>query len=435
VGVVRKGLLLLATVLAVTAATLSSPAVAADGDGLSPRGNILITSNTQFDPEHGIVGGSGTASNPYVISGWDVSRVEIKDTSKHVLISNNQIDRLVLDWIGPGVHVLNNKIGDLRVNQNVKRTGEMTSGVIANNTFEVVGQLRHWDGVFEHNQVGNPSSCADIPFFSCRAVNFDGFNGSRFRNNNIYGYVEVRLHGHHHSSSFSDHSHYHGTHHEDMVDHTKRYHQVWVTNNTIHSGDYYGLLYTDSNHAGNDRTATSETNPDLNKPHVHTTKVNLTGNKVYGAGIQVNIFNADDERHLGTKTGSMKIKNNKVFVQQADFEADDTFSSKDGIAISQANDVNLSIVGNTVDGSYGETDVTTDIQKRFDYGSGIYLWDLNQAKVKILDNTVIDRTYGVHASSMSDSVKWWIAGLRTSGVEDDVYYDNSVKNEPERRRS
>jgi hypothetical protein len=220
-----------------------------------------------------------------------------------------------------------------------------------------------------------------------------------------------------------------------MVDHTKRYHQVWVTNNTIHSGDYYGLLYTDSNHAGNDRTATSETNPDLNKPHVHTTKVNLTGNKVYGAGIQVNIFNADDERHLGTKTGSMKIKNNKVFVQQADFEADDTFSSKDGIAISQANDVNLSIVGNTVDGSYGETDVTTDIQKRFDYGSGIYLWDLNQAKVKILDNTVIDRTYGVHASSMSDSVKWWIAGLRTSGVEDDVYYDSSVKNEPERRRS
>ena len=438
----RKGLLFLATVVSIAAASFLTPAWGAeDGDALRSRDSILITKNAQFDADHGIVSGRGTASDPYVISGWDVHHIEIKDTSKHVVIRNNRIQNLVLDWIGPGVRVVDNQVGDLRVNQNVRRTGDMTSGVIAHNTFDIVGQLRHWDGVFEHNKVGSPDACSDIPFFDCRAVNFDGFNGSRFRNNNIFGYVEVRLHGHHHSSGFNDDSHYHGNEHEghdmpahDMADHTKRFHQVWVTNNTIHSGEYYGLIYTDSNHAGNDRTATSETNEDLNKPHEHTTKVHLTNNKVYGAGIYVDIFNASDQRHTSTNRGAMQIKNNVVYVQPEEFSVDQAFQSKNGIQISQAVDVNLSIVGNLVNGSYGEEEVTTDLQRQFDGGAGIYLWDIDKAKVRILDNRVIDRTYGVHASSMTDTVDWWVDGLRTRAVEDDIYYDSSVANEPKRGR-
>lgn len=430
----RKGLLLLAIALAMTTTSILSPAGASPrGDDLQRRGNIRIVSNSEFDSAHGIRGGSGTAKDPYVISGWDVARIEIKDTSKHVVIRNNRISTLVLDWIGHGAHVVNNEVGDLRVNQNVRRTGDMTSGVIAHNRFRVVGQLRHWDGVFEHNQVGDPSSCMDIPFVLCRGVNFDGFNGAKFRHNNVYGYVEVRLHGHHHSSSFSDHSHYHGTDHADMTDHTQRFHQVWVTNNTIHSGEHYGLLYTDSNHRGNDRTATSETNPDLNLPHVHSTKVHFVGNKIFGDGIDINIFNARDERHTGTRTGVMNIKNNVIHVQAKETRVEDTLTTTDGITVSQAQDVKLSITGNKIDGAFSEADMTSDVDEFFDNGSGIYLSSIDKARVFILDNRVKDRIYGVEARQMGSSVRWWIGGLKTSGVRQDVYYDSSVANEPKQK--
>lgn len=431
----RKICLLVVSALTLAAGSLWSPALGAERDrGLQRHGDITIRSNAEFDAEHGVVAGKGSAADPYVISGWDVGWVEIKDTSAHVMIHGNRIDTLILDWIGPGVHVMNNEIGDLRVNQNVKRTGDMTSGVIAHNTFGIVGQLRHWDGVFAHNRVGSPDSCTNIPFFSCRAVNFDGFNGAHFKSNNIYGYVEVRLHGHHHSSAFGEHSHYHGADHADMVDHSKRFHEVWLSNNTIHSGDYYGLLYTDSNHAGNDRTAASETNPALNDPHIHKTRVHLTNNRVFGSGIYVDIFNADDERHLGTKTGLMEIRDNEIHIQPDRRRVEDTFSGQDGISISQATDLKLSIVGNTIDGSYGEADATTPVRKQFDYGSGIYLWQIDKARVFVLDNKVIDRTNGVYASSMSSSVEWWVDGLKTSGVERDVYYDSSVANKPHRQK-
>ena len=431
----KKRSLFLLTALVLAASSLSTAAAAREAaSGLQQRNSITITTNNQFNPANGVRSGSGTARDPYVISGWDVHHVEIKDTSKHVVIRNNKISSvLILDWIGGGAHVYNNEVGDLRVNQNVKRTGDMTSGVIANNRFGIVGQLRHWDGVFQNNHVGDSTSCIDIPFFLCRGVNFDGFNGAKFLNNVVYGYVEVRLHGHHHSSSFDDTSHYHGTGHEaghTKTDHTKRFHQVWVSNNTIHSGDYYGLLYTDSNHAGNDRTATSETNPDLNKAHIHTTKAHLLNNKVYGAGIMVDIFNASDERHLGTRTGLMEIKGNQIQVQPKEFSSDDMFRNKDGISIRQAKDLKLSIVGNTISGSFPDDDPATTLRKELDYGSGISLNGIDKARIYIYDNQVSSRVYGVRASSMTSSVQWWIRGLKTSAVEDDVYYDNSVANQP-----
>jgi hypothetical protein len=431
---VNKGRWVLVAAVTTAVVTSLAPAAAASGgDRPQVRDSIEILKNADFDAAHGVVAGSGTMRDPYLISGWDVHHLEIKDTSKHVVIRNNSIGRLILDWIGGGAHVYNNTVDDLRVNQNVKRTGDMTSGIIANNRFDVVGQLRHWDGVFENNTVGSPSRCSNIPFFSCRAVNFDGFNGAKFRNNNIFGYVEVRLHGHHHSSDFSDHSHYHGAGHEDMADHTKRFHQVWVTNNTIHSGDYYGLLYTDSAHSANDRTAASETNPDLNLPHSHKTRVHFTNNKIFGSGIQVDIFNADDDRHLGTKTGLMEIKNNTIKVQSEDYKAEETFSSRDGIYVSRATDVKLSIVGNAIDGAIDEQDTYKPIRERFDYGSGINLYDIDKARVYLFNNQVTSRTYGVQASGMSSTVQWWIKGLKTSDVEKAVYYDSSVKNEPNRK--
>src|ERR687895_2354935 len=94
------------------------------------------------------------------------------------------------------------------------------------------------------------------------------------------------------------------------TDHTKRFHEVTITNNTIQAYGPYALIYTDSNHAGNDRTAASEENEALNAPHKHWTTVHLVNNRLIGSGISVDIFNSDDSHHTGTERGTMHIANN-----------------------------------------------------------------------------------------------------------------------------
>lgn len=419
-----------------------TPASAAD-EREARNGSIVIESDKDFTSANGIRSGSGTAADPYVISGWDVFEVFIRDTGAHLVIRDNTIEFLTLNWNGPGVKVVNNDVGDLRVNENVKRTGGPTSGQITNNTFGIVGQLRHFDGVFAHNTVGSPTTDGsnpfdEIPFFDNRAVNFDGFNGSHFFDNTLYGYLEVRLHGHHHGSGYGETSHYHGAapehqhgaeaeSHDDMVDHSQRYHQTWVHDNTIYADGSYALIYTDSNHAGNDRTANSETNKELNKPHTHYTKVHLTDNELIGAGLVVDIFNARDERHTETNRGLVEIARNKISMAR-DLQSG-TFESRDGISVWDVKDLKLQIVGNSItyDGSEDPL-APTD----FDYGdAGIRLRSVDLANVLISGNSVANTFYGVAASQMTKDVFWTIRGLTTSGVTEAVYYDESVKNEPQ----
>jgi hypothetical protein len=345
--------------------------------------------------------------------------------------------------------VKNNQVGDLRVNENVERTGGPTTGKIINNEFDVVGQLRHFDGEFAHNTVGaNPDPMdpnqLEIPFFSdTRAVNFDGFNGAHFFDNTIYGYVEVRLHGHHHSSAYGEDSHYHGSDHDHSdhsehsmddpdVDHTNRFHEVWVHDNTIYAAGPYALIYTDTNHAGNDRTANSEDNKELNKPHTHHTRVHFLNNKLVGAGLYVDIFNADDENHTGTNRGLMEIAGNDITVKEASdglpFEG-----TYDGITVWNAKDINLQIMDNAV--RFEPSDSALDAGEEFDsQTSGISLQTLRKGDVSIVGNFVKNFFYGVRASDMSQDVIWRVFDLETVGVSDQIAWDQSVKNEPKKDR-
>jgi hypothetical protein len=411
-----------------------APAAAAN-DERAQRGDIFISTDSQFNPANGVRSGSGTKGDPYVISGWDVGSVVIKDTSKHLLIKDNAIDRLVLDWNGPGVTVVNNEVGDLRVNQNVPRTGEATSGLIARNRFGTVGQLRHFDGVFEHNLVKR-EGVSPFDLFDSRAVNFDGFHGARFRNNTIFGYMDVKLHGHHHGSSFEADSHYHASSHEheghgghgQKVDHTQRYHEVFVTNNKITATGPYALGFNDRGHSANDRTNASETDPALNANHTHFTQVHLVGNTLSGAGLHVDVFNADDERHTGTRRGLLEIRGNRIALERT--SDDFPWSSKDGIAVSTATDVEVSIVDNVVVGEAAdERDV---LDERFAADAGILLAGVDLANVLLQDNRVANMLYGIRASNMTKSAFWTIRTLDTNGVTHEVYWDDSVKNPPRR---
>lgn len=440
-GSSRKQIALAITVM--VAATFSLVAVpqASAAPGREARNqSILIGKDSQFTPANGVRSGSGTVSDPFVISGWEVFAIEIHDTNKHFEITNNKVENLILNWNGNNVLVKNNEIGDLRVNENVERTGGPTTGVITNNTFGVVGQLRHFDGVFAHNVVGSAEQnpMTDVPFFSNdRAVNFDGFNGAHFFDNTLYGYLEVRLHGHHHSSAYGENSHYHGTEHDhsdhsehsmdDMVDHTNRFHEVWVHSNTIYASGPYALIYTDSNHAGNDRTANSEENEELNKPHTHHTRIHLVDNKLVGSGLYVDIFNADDDRHTTTNRGLMEIARNDITVNYGDDRF--PFENRNGITVWEAKDVNLRIIDNKI--RYDGTEDPLTVDDQWGTSSGISLQSLDKADVSIVRNFVQNYFYGVSASDMTKTVFWKISDLETDGVTTAVNYDQSVKNKPE----
>ncbi len=416
--------------------------VAAPGEREARSESITIASEDDFNPANGVRGGSGTKSDPFVISNWDVSSVHIRDTDEHFVIRDNTIDNLTLNWNGDRVTIVKNNIGDLRVNENVKRTGGPTTGLIAHNTFGIVGQLRHFDGVFAHNTVGSAQDAnMAFPFFDNRAVNFDGFHGARFFNNVLYGYLEVRLHGHHHGSGYEAGSHYHGPppaedehaahagHAEmEMVDHTRRYHQVHVYNNTIYSDGFQALVYTDSNHAGNDRTNASETNKELNKAHEHFTKVHITNNKLVGSGLVIDIFNAKDERHTNTNRGLVHIANNSITLARSTSNLP-LFDTRTGILVSQVTDLGLRIVGNSIayDSSTDPFAAAGDNYR----DTGIALQNVDIADVSLGNNSVSDVYYGISASWMTETVSWAIWDLETKGVAEPVWYDSSVKNHPE----
>lgn len=405
------------------------------------EGSVVIGNNSQFTQQNGVRHGKGTKQHPYVIEGWELSRLEIHDTNRYVVIRNNIISNLTLDWVGDRVKVVRNRIGDLRVNQNVERTGAATSGVIANNRFGNVGQLRHWDGLFANNVVGTPppddGTQVDFGQGSNRIANFDGFNGARYRNNTFFGYVEIRLHGHHHSSGFAKDSHNHGPgkgNDRMGLTHMKRYHQALFQENTIYATGPYGLIYTDSNHAGNDRTATSETNEALNDPHQHNTKVAFLDNKLVGSGIMVDIFNADDPKHLRTQTGSFTIKGNTINLREYREMVDGWSMPPVGIEVHEARDLHLNIANNRIAGPAPEAQRATIDQIGGHVASGIELLDVEKAVIHLSDNVVTNRVAGIYARRFK-RVEWSINGLRTEGVETEVDYDGSSSQPKGKRRN
>ncbi len=391
--------------------------------------NVAISADRDFTTANGVRSGTGTRRDPYVISGWQIGSVVIQNTDRYVTIRDNTIGGLVLDWIGNRVIVRNNSIGDMRVNQNVARTGRPTSGLIEWNAFGVVGQLRHWDGVFRYNVVG--AKAAEGNAQTNRAVNFDGFNGAQFVNNTIYGYVDARLHGHHHSTKFGSGSHNHTAPAEHAHEtgaktmHRYRHHEVTIANNRIYSDAAYALGYLDTNHAGNDRTAASETDPALEAPHLHFTRVAVHNNRLYGSGMLVDVFNALDDRHPWTERGSIDIRGNAITLGRDSFL---NFRQLQGIEVRQARDLNLRIIGNSIAGTR-ETGPLAMFENT-DEDAGVFLNNLDDASVSVIGNRVSTRAFGVRASTMTRSVAWTVRDLRTSNVRERVHYDDSVANKP-----
>jgi hypothetical protein len=376
--------------------------------------NIRILENSEFDADHGVSSGKGTKADPYVFTNLQINSLHIENTSKYIEIKKTYIaGTLLLDWIGDRAKVHYNRVGELVVNRNVRRTGAPTSGSIVHNTFNNVQQLRHWDGLFAHNTVGLKDK------LNQRSANFDGFNGARYEHNVFYGWVDARLHGHHHSSSFDGDSHMHDGAHRGL-DHSQRYHAVSLTQNVIKSEGDYALAYLDTGHGGNDRTAPSEQDKALNEPHAHHTKVRVASNRLEGAGILVDVFNAEDrQKHTRTYMGMLEIAGNKISLRKDDF-----WSAKQlmGIEMRNARDVHTHIEGNSITG--WATSGPLKFLEQWDTNAGILLQNVDKADVMILDNYVANRVYGIRALNFTVTVNWFIGGLRTKNVDERVSYEN-----------
>ena len=394
-----------------------------------PHKDIVIEYDGELTRANGIRSGTGTPSNPYVISGWTINNISIRDTTKAITITGNTITgTLRLNFIGSSLKVLGNEIGNLRVNENIPRWGAPTGGYVARNRIGTVSQIRHFDGVFSYNTVGAPETgTLGTTYPETRAVNFDGFNGASFVRNTIYGYMDARLHGHHHSTAWGMGSHMHAMDsHTMMEDHTDRWHEVTIADNRIFTTHEYALAWLDTNHAANDRTAASETNPWLNAPHVHHTRARLLRNVMNGAGIMVDVFNAKDDRHHGTRRGLLEIAGNRVTL---DRDPTHPMRALQGIEVARARDLSLMITGNTITGPAPLTGAP-QIDELLATGDGIFLNVLDKATVTIRDTRISHRRFGVRALQLTSTVTWTIRNLQTTGVPQRVSYDSTVKNSP-----
>lgn len=260
--------------------------------------------------------------------------------------------QFILDWNGQCIHAYNNVVNDLRVNQNNDRTGWATGGILEDNRFFTIGQIRHYDGIFRENEVGNRAHLMSLldpsvvpAAASARSINNDGANQGWYFDNVIYGQVDLDFHGHHHSAGFfAPISHYHGSSKDvaymransactatdasvngakangpykdypsdndiDVLgetvverpdtnpnclphwDHGKRWTSVFFNDNVVIDPSGVGLRFEDRDHRADDEKANSENMLELKKPHFHQKWVQLEGNVVVGK-IFVDILNA-----------------------------------------------------------------------------------------------------------------------------------------------
>ncbi|HEX2022581.1 MAG TPA: hypothetical protein VHH36_07695 [Candidatus Thermoplasmatota archaeon] len=380
---------------------------------LERRDSIAIDGDAAFNPANGVRSGSGSFEDPFVISGWFVDTVLIKDTSRAFVFKENYVGRiLILDWTGQGGYVHHNHVANLRTNRNVERTGDPSATVIEKNEILLVEELRHFDGEVRNNTIGDPRK----PHLLREGVvlNIAGLNGAGIHDNVIHGGVDMKIHGHHHSDARGLSSHNHGRSDEVQneshpEDHQVRYVDFLFYNNRIVDTGF-GMRYNDLNHAGDDRTATSEQEPMLEKPHVHHTRVALRDNVIEGATLRVAAVNSLDERHLAGEEATLEIAHNRILKPAAG----------DGLVVQDVRNATVLVHDNVVEKGPLQLSGT----------SAILLRRFANASVVVGENAFGDYKYGVRAEDFDAATTWSVAG-NSGPVDHPVYWDESVANPPQ----
>ncbi|MDI6708973.1 MAG: right-handed parallel beta-helix repeat-containing protein, partial [Candidatus Thermoplasmatota archaeon] len=132
---------------------------------LMPHEPIYIGGNDDFTEENGVVGGSGTESDPYVIEGWNIDAsatdgIRIKNTDVYFIIRNC----IIRDSYDPGSETY--------------KTG-ISFYLVQNGKIENVTSYNHYNGILLSSSSGNNITNCD---FYDRAYGIYTYSSS---NNNI----------------------------------------------------------------------------------------------------------------------------------------------------------------------------------------------------------------------------------------------------------
>lgn len=421
---------------------------------LEDVGYVEIHGNDGFSPAAGLDGGSGTPEDPYVIAGVYARELEIRDTDAWFTVRNSYIETLRLNWNDQGAWVHHNYIGDLRVNENDPRVGNATGGVVEANEIGRVGQIRHFDGLFRDNVVAREDLRPAEPFSAFdafrEAVNVDGYVNAEFVDNEIHGEVVLDLHGHGHASCRGCHPHNHYAslnasekeHAEEYRededyyasapnrsvydhdhDHSHRVHTIVFRDNLVVDDRGRGIYVEDRNHAGDDRTANSEPDPQLIGDHVHDVKIVLAGNTVEKAGIEVDVMVAEDEYHLPGQTVEIRVVDNVVASPHGTL-----------VDLDRVRNATVLLEGNELT----RTDETTLDWDALFAGtpwtatSGVRLDEIEDATVTVADGSFANLDRGVAATRMPTSTTWRVVDNEFTSTGTPVWWDDTVANDPER---
>ena len=427
-----------------------------EAQGLEQRSVIKIAGDDGFVPSNGVREGSGTLDDPFVISGYYVTGdLFLQDTDACVLIKENYVGgQLSLNWNGQCVHVHHNFVRDLRVNENIRRDGYATGGLLELNKIEYIGQLRHYDGEFRHNVVGPRSSQSvfdpvqeTVPYLFAedpRVANVDGFNQGLIHHTTFHGSVDLDFHGHHHGTGFfASHSHYHGDNEtrlaEHVHDHTQRWTSVFFTDNRVIDDVGYGLRYEDRNHAGDDRTAASEQVDELDLDHFHRTHIVIARNVIDGGQLWVDVFNADDDHHEARNDGTLELVGNTVILKQRVRDGPagvpifgPHWRADSALRVIVAKEVELLIADTTIrfEPAQRQAGALAFLGEPEAEPAAIDLDGFRRANVTIRNVTTEGFVYGVKAHEFDTDTNWRLADVDFGGARYDVWYDESVENPP-----
>ena len=388
----------------------------------------------------GHLAGNGSLDNPYVLEDFYVDgELSFTSTDKAVVVREGYVNgQFKLNYIGSAVYVHHVYAQDLRVNENVKRDGPNTGGLFHDNKFAFVGQIRHFVGEFMQNEVRPRPQNAIQEYAGDAGIakvapgivfNFDGFHGADVHHNLFLGQVDVKLHGHNHADCFvcpihnhDDESEFPGhEHHEPAPDlgfrsrHSLRYVSLLFRDNEIRVPGGVALRYNDRNHAGDDRTANSEPNEYLKDPHLHFQDVTIRDNKLVGGSLQIDVFNAADEKHPVQNKGILRLWDNEVDVRyERQFRVSPTQDPEPGILfgihVRLVDGLELVARGNTVrftevrTGEAGST-IGQATQPRPEL-RGFMLLDADTSNLTLAENVVESGRFGAYAQKFTASVRW-----------------------------
>ena len=147
---------------------------------------ISINGNGGFTKANGVVGGSGTVSDPYIIADWDINAstrigISIKDTDTHFIIRNCYVHDGSASW--SGIYLVNCFSGTLENNVCSKNLNGITLDSSSNNTL-----VNNTCSSNSHDGIAIGSSNNELINNNCSSNDYDGIylvysSNSTLRNN------------------------------------------------------------------------------------------------------------------------------------------------------------------------------------------------------------------------------------------------------------